>query len=92
MSVWDLFVVWHYFAMQIVTSPPQPLRNLAHGGPIFLPWHRLFLIRLEEQLQGVTDSDTALPYWDWAAHGELSETAQREGGLVERQVPGRVPR
>lgn len=81
MSVWDLFVVWHYFAMQIVTSPPQPLRNLAHGGPIFLPWHRLFLIRLEEQLQGVTDSDTALPYWDWAAHGELSETAQREGDL-----------
>jgi len=38
----------------------------------FLPWHRMFLIRLEEQLQRVTnDAETALPYWDWAAGGEL---------------------
>jgi tyrosinase len=81
LSVWDLFVIWHYLAMQIVTPPLQQLRNLAHGGPIFLPWHRMFLIRLEEQLQQVTGTDTALPYWDWAAHGELSETEQREGAL-----------
>lgn len=81
LSVWDVFVIWHYLAMQVVTPPLEPLRNLAHGGPIFLPWHRLFLIRLEEQLQRVTDADTALPYWDWATHGELSETAQREGDL-----------
>jgi tyrosinase len=81
LSVWDVFVIWHYLAMQIVTPPLEPLRNLAHGGPIFLPWHRLFLIRLEEQLQRVTDADTALPYWDWAVHGELPETAQREHEL-----------
>lgn len=88
LSMWDLFVIWHYLAMQIVTPPLQPLRNLAHGGPIFLPWHRMFLIRLEEQLQRVTDADTALPYWDWAAHGELSETAQREGDLWSQQYLG----
>lgn len=88
LSVWDLFVIWHYLAMQIVTPPLQPLRNLAHGGPIFLPWHRMFLIRLEEQLQRVTDADTALPYWDWAAHGELSETAQREGDLWSEKYLG----
>ncbi|MGH3920541.1 MAG: tyrosinase family protein [Pseudonocardiaceae bacterium] len=88
LSVWDLFVIWHYLAMQIVTPPLQPLRNLAHGGPIFLPWHRMFLIRLEEQLQRVTDADTALPYWDWAAHGELSETAQREGDLWSERYLG----
>lgn len=88
LSVWDLFVIWHYVAMQIVTPPLQALRNLAHGGPIFLPWHRMFLIRLEEQLQRVTDSDTALPYWDWAAHGELSETEQREGDLWSERYLG----
>ncbi len=46
------------------------------------------LIRLEEQLQRVTDADTALPYWDWAAHGELSETAQREGDLWSEKYLG----
>jgi tyrosinase len=81
LSVWDLFVIWHYLAMQIVTPPLQSLRNLAHGGPVFLPWHRMFLRRLEEQLQRVTDADTALPYWDWAAHGALPEEDQRGGDL-----------
>jgi len=81
LSMWDLFVIWHYLAMQITTLPQQPLRNLAHGGPVFLPWHRLFLRRLEEQLQRVTDADTALPYWDWAAHGALSAAVQRNGDL-----------
>jgi tyrosinase len=81
LSVWDLFVVWHYAAMQITTPPLVPLRNLAHGGPIFLPWHRLFLLRLEQQLQRVTDADTALPYWDWAAYGELPPSAQIGGDL-----------
>lgn len=88
LSVWDLFVIWHYLAMQIVTPPLQPLRNLAHGGPIFLPWHRMFLIRLEEQLQRVTGADTALPYWDWAAHGELPEAAQAEGDLWSEKYLG----
>lgn len=77
LSVWDLFVLWHFVAMRLATNPPRPLRNLAHGGPIFLPWHRMFLIRLEEQLQRVTDVDTGLPYWDWAADGELPRLDQR---------------
>ena len=77
-SVWDLFVLWHFLAMRMSSAPPRPLRNLAHGGPVFLPWHRTFLIRLEEELQRVTaDAQTALPYWDWAADGELPADEQR---------------
>jgi tyrosinase len=81
-STWDLFVLWHFLAMQLSSSPPRPLRNLAHGGPVFLPWHRMFLIRLEEHLQRVTnDTETALPYWDWAADGELPADEQPQAPL-----------
>jgi hypothetical protein len=81
-SVWDLFVLWHFVAMQLSSSPPRPLRNLAHGGPVFLPWHRMFLIRLEEQLQRVTsDAEAALPYWDWAADGDRPAADQPQAPL-----------
>ncbi|MDH3664395.1 MAG: tyrosinase family protein [Alphaproteobacteria bacterium] len=67
MSTYDLFVFWHIAAMSMQLS----VGNAAHGGPIFLPWHRWFLIRLEQQLQRVLgDDDFGLPYWDWAEDGE----------------------
>jgi tyrosinase len=78
LSVWDLFVIWHWTAMQLTTPPPAPMRNLAHGGPVFLPWHRMFLLRLEQQLQRHSgDTDAGLPYWDWtAAGGDLAPADQ----------------
>lgn len=33
-----------------------------HGNPRFLPWHRIYLLRLEELLQMV-DPSVCLPYW-----------------------------
>jgi tyrosinase len=55
-----------------LTPPGQGDRNAAHRGPVFLPWHRFMLILLELQLQRVlSDPDFGLPYWDWAADGEL---------------------
>ena len=45
--------------------------NRAHRGPIFLPWHRMYLRRFEEAIQTVTgDADFGLPYWDWATDGD----------------------
>ncbi len=73
LSWYDLFVLWHFLAMNI----PLPVGNAAHSGPIFLPWHRLYLIRLEEVIQQVTNDDEfALPYWDWAQDGELPRSQQ----------------
>lgn len=36
----------------------------AHGGCYFLPWHRLFLLELEN-LMREHEPDFTLPYWDW---------------------------
>ncbi len=73
LSTYDLFVFWHVFAMNFTLS----VGNAAHSGPIFLPWHRMYLIRLEQELQRVLGNDDfGLPYWDWASDGELSSDEQ----------------
>ncbi|MFE7270044.1 tyrosinase family protein [Streptomyces sp. NPDC057623] len=36
----------------------------AHMTPSFLPWHRQFVLDLENALRSVDDSVT-VPYWDW---------------------------
>ncbi len=78
LSVWDLFVIWHWATMQLTTAPAAPMRNQAHGGPVFLPWHRMFLLRMEQQLQRVSgDPDAGLPYWDWAVAGGDLPPAQQ---------------
>ena len=38
-------------------SSPQ-----AHGAPGFLPWHRVYILDLERELQAI-DPSVALPYW-----------------------------
>jgi tyrosinase len=74
LSWWDLFAWWHVAAMYWSTPGGG---NRAHGGPIFAPWHRLYLRRLEQAIQAVTgNTDFGLPYWDWAEDGELSGAAQ----------------
>jgi tyrosinase len=73
LSWWDLFTWWHVAAM----SWPTAGGNRAHQGPVFLPWHRLYLRRLEEAIQAVSgDSNAALPYWDWSSDGALPTAAQ----------------
>jgi tyrosinase len=88
LSSWDLFVLWHFVAMRLSTTPAAQLRNLAHGGPVFLPWHRMFLIRLEQELQrAMNDPDLGLPYWDWAQDGELPP-AQQPGSQLWTLIGG----
>ena len=68
MSTYDLFVFWH----MVAASRLLQVGNSAHGGPIFLPWHRMYLIALERELQRVLgDPEFGMPYWDWAADGSL---------------------
>lgn len=85
-STYDLFVVWHVKAMMTMTpAPPKPNpegRNAAHSGPVFLPWHRFMLRQLELNLQRVlADRNFGLPYWDWAADGQLPAPDQPKSPL-----------
>ena len=87
LSWWDLFTWWHLAAM---SWPTPGGGNRAHGGPIFAPWHRSYLRRLEEAIQAVTgDRNFGLPYWDWAADGELSPAAQLAAPIWATSGPPR---
>lgn len=69
---YDLFVIWHYLAMNTPVPPGGDLniRNAAHRGPVFLPWHRIMLGWLEVHLQRILgDFSFGLPYWDWSIDG-----------------------
>lgn len=78
-STYDLFVIWRHVALmtrrlQVNSS----LRTAASRGPAFLPWHRLLLLVFEQNLKRVLgDNDFGMPYWDWAADGDLPCSQQR---------------
>jgi tyrosinase len=47
---------------QLVDIHAQP--HQMHGTQRFLPWHRIYLLKLEQALQAI-HPDVTLPYWDW---------------------------
>ncbi len=84
-STYDQFVIWHFVAMNTPTpeNAPNPRgRNAAHRGSVFLPWHRFMLLLFEGHLQRILmDPTFGLPYWDWAADGDLDPPDQSNSGL-----------
>jgi len=68
---YDAFIERHHHSMMTPTpwqteTPDTNVRNVAHRGPAFLPWHRYFCRELELTLQAKKPYLT-LPYWNWAA-------------------------
>ena len=64
LSIYDEFVAIHWGIRQVTASDGTADRG--HNGPAFLPWHREYLLRYEQELQNV-NSDVTLPYWRWDA-------------------------
>ena len=57
-----------YVYMHIVNfSADDPNLMVAHQRPTFFPWHRIYLARLEKDLQKLNSeyADVTIPYWDW---------------------------
>jgi tyrosinase len=73
-SLYDLFVIWHYRTMHRLVPPSnKDQRYAAHASPLFLPWHRIMLLAFEYNLQvALGDARFALPYWDWVADGSTA--------------------
>ena len=71
---YNQYVKTHMDAMNRATpASGSPLtRNAAHRGPAFLPWHREFLRRFEQDLQAEVPG-AILPYWDWASDAALAD-------------------
>lgn len=70
-GTYDSFIVRHHHSMMTATpwqaeAPDPEVRNVAHRGPAFLPWHRYFCREFELALQAKRPNVT-LPYWDWSA-------------------------
>ena len=80
-STWDRFVAWHSAVM-----------GIAHSRPIFPPWHRMMLRTLELLMQQeLNDTTFGLPYWDWAADGQLSPAAQLTAPIWNNNCMGNAP-
>lgn len=58
LSYYDQFVQWH---LEI----DDCLEFAYHGGPAFLPWHRIYLLEFERALSEAAGRKVSIPYWNW---------------------------
>ncbi|MFJ7180053.1 tyrosinase family protein [Streptomyces massasporeus] len=80
---YDEFVRTH---IEYYTSDGEDGLRTAHMAPSFLPWHRQFLLDLENALRRV-DASVSVPYWDWTRDRTTTSapwTADLLGGTGRR--------
>jgi tyrosinase len=60
-----------------------------HGNPRFLPWHRVYLLQLEQALQAI-HPDVTLPYWDWTQAAEQGIPPWLQGFMPTVMTPAQT--
>ena len=72
LSYYDQFVAWHLTLSRCDRTDPM-MRHMQRGhlGPMFLPWHREFVLLFENALREVTGHEIPVPYWDWTDAGSI---------------------
>jgi tyrosinase len=66
-----------YVYMHIINFGGRDANSMvAHQRPTFFPWHRIYLAKLERELQKLSPkyNEVTIPYWDW--------TSERSNGAV----------
>jgi tyrosinase len=74
--------------VQAMTTPEGHMWG-AHGGSNFLPWHREYLIELENRMR-LFNPLVTIPYWDWANDpipAELSDPQDLANWGITRNSP-----
>ncbi|XP_058867639.1 tyrosinase-like [Acipenser ruthenus] len=62
-SLYDVYIWMHYYAAKPLKGTG---RNVAHEGPAFPFWHRMFLLFFEREVREMTSDDSFfIPYWNW---------------------------
>jgi tyrosinase len=62
---YDQLVRWHVGLQECDPNSTTEVM-IGHGGPMFLPWHRLHLLLFDEALRAVSAQAISVPYWDWS--------------------------
>jgi len=77
LNYYDQFVEWHRELYHCTPGQPE---MMAHGGPMFLPWHRVFVLAFENALRQVTGKRITVPYWDWTSPRSTRAALRLVGG------------
>jgi len=68
LSYYDQFVDWHRSLYRCDPNLPHGAMPMPHAGPLFLPWHRQYLLMFEDALREVSgNKELTIPYWDWSS-------------------------
>ncbi|WP_129841044.1 tyrosinase family protein [Streptomyces sp. RFCAC02] len=91
---WDswLFQAYTHGKPEAAPDDPPEWRQCPHGSPLFLPWHRWYVLRFERIVRRVIVEEFgrddqaawALPYWNYA---HLGPDGDPGGSAGSRRVP-----
>lgn len=91
---YDQFVQWHVELSLCDGAPNDTSGIFGHGGPMFLPWHRQYVLELEDALRAVSGRHISLPYWNWTSPASTNAVFDDRlmGGNGNQERSGRLER
>lgn len=90
LNYYDQFVQWHKDLYKCTPGAHHAGvdkgMTMSHASPLFLPWHRVYLLMFENALREVTGKSISVPYWDWT-DPEATKSVFRDDLMGGHGVP-----